>query len=83
MPRWLWPVWWLIKTFLSKSPEKGATPSLYLAVGTEVRAEPDKFKGLYFGENCKAVAPSKLASDPMVARALWKLSEETVMNWMA
>ncbi len=80
---WLGPLWWLIKTFMSRSPEKGAVPSLYLAVGTEARAEPDKFKGLYFKENCKAVAPSKLASDPKVARALWELSEETVKKWTA
>jgi hypothetical protein len=80
---WLGPVWWLVKTLMSKSPEKGAVPSLYLAVGTEARAEPDKFKGLYFEENCKAVAPSKLASDPKVARALWELSEETVKKWTA
>ena len=80
---WLGPVWWLVKTFMSKSPQMGAVPSLYLAVGTEVRAKPAKFKGLYFEQDCRAVAPSKLASDPNVARALWELSEETVKNWTA
>lgn len=77
------PVWWLIKTFMSGSPEKGAVPSLYLAVGRDAREEPEKFKGLYFEENCKAVAPSKLVSDPKVARNLWRLSEETVKKWTA
>lgn len=78
---WLGPVWWLAKMLMSGSPEKGAVTSLYLAVGTEARAEPDKFKGLYFDEHCKAVAPGKVASDPKAARALWELSEETVKKW--
>lgn len=40
---WFGPVWWLIKTFMSKSAEKGAVPSLYLAVGVEAREKPENF----------------------------------------
>ena len=79
----LGPVWWLIKTFGSRSPEKGAVPSLYLAVAEEVRNKRGDFAGRYFETNLKAVAPSKLASDPKIARNLWELSEKTVGKWTA
>ena len=80
---WLGPVWWLIKTIASGSPEKGAVPSLYLAAAKVVRERKEEFAGRYFEANLKAVAPSKLASDPKLARNLWELSEETVGKWMA
>ena len=79
----LGPVWWLIKTFASGSPGKGAVPSLYLAVAKEVRNRRGDFAGRYFEPSLRAVAPSKLASDPKIARNLWKLSEETVGKWTA
>ena len=79
----LGPVWWLIKTFASGSPEKGAVPSLYLATAEEVRERKVEFAGRYFEASLKAVAPSKLASDPKLARNLWELSEETVGKWIA
>ena len=79
----LGPVWWLIKTFASGSPEKGAVPSLYLAAAEEVRERKGEFAGRYFEPSLKAVAPSKLASDPKLARNLWELSEETVGKWTA
>lgn len=77
----LGPIWWLIKTFASGSPEKGAVPSLYLATAEEVRERKGEFAGRYFEANLKAVAPSKLASDPKLARNLWELSEKTVRKW--
>ena len=58
-------------------------PSLYLAAAEEVRERKEKFAGRYFEANLKAVAPSKLASDPKLARNLWELSEETVGKWTA
>ncbi len=79
----LGPVWWLIKTFASGSPEKGAVPSLYLAAAEEVRERKGELAGRYFETSLKAVAPSKLASDPKLARNLWELSEETVGKWTA
>lgn len=79
----LGPVWWLVKTFASGSPEKGAVPSLYLAAAEEVRERKVEFAGRYFDPSLKAVAPSKLASDPKLARNLWELSEETVRKWTA
>ena len=80
---WLGPVWWLVKTLVSKSPEKGAVPSLYLAAAEVVRERKEEFAGRFFETNLKAVAPSKLAGDPTIARNLWELSEETVGKWMA
>ena len=77
------PVWWLIKTFASGSPEKGAIPSLYLAAAEEVRERKEEFAGRYFETNLKAVAPSKLASDPKLASNLWELSADTVGKWTA
>ena len=77
----LGPVWWLMKTFFSGSPEKGAVPSLYLATAEEVREKKEEFAGRYFDPSLKVVTPSKLASDPKLASNLWKLSEETVAKW--
>lgn len=77
------PVWWLIKTFASRSPQKGAVPSLYLATAEEVRQRKVEFAGRYFESSLKPVAPSKLASDPKLARNLWELSEATVGKWTA
>ncbi len=68
--------------FFSGSPEKGAEPSLYLATAEEVRERKGEFAGRYFESSLKAVAPSKLASDPKLARNLWELSEETIRKWM-
>lgn len=79
----LGPIWWLIKTFASGSPEKGAVPSLYLAAAEEVRGEKRRFAGRYFETNLEPAAPSKLASDPKLARNLWELSEEKVRKWTA
>lgn len=79
----LGPFWWLIKTFASGSPGKGAVPSLYLAVAEEVRNRKEDFAGRYFDPSLKAVAPSKLASDPKLATNLWELSEKTVEKWTA
>ncbi len=77
----LGPVLWLLKTFASGSPEKGAVPTLYLATAEEVRQRKGEFAGRYVDPSLKAVAPSKLASDPKLARNLWELSEETVGKW--
>ncbi|KAK4691420.1 hypothetical protein P7C71_g5577, partial [Lecanoromycetidae sp. Uapishka_2] len=79
----LGPLWWLIKTFASRSPQKGAVPSLYLATAEEVRERRVEFAGKYVESNLKVVAPSKLASNPKLARNLWVLSEEAVAKWMA
>jgi NAD(P)-dependent dehydrogenase (short-subunit alcohol dehydrogenase family) len=79
----LGPVWWLMKTIGSGSPEKGAVPSLYLAAAGEVKERKGDFAGRYFEPSLKAVAPSNLASDPKFARNLWELSEETVRKWTA
>lgn len=79
----LGPLWWLIKTFASWSPQKGAVPSLYLAAAEEVRERKGEFAGRYIESNLKVAAPSKLASDPKLARNLWELSEEAVRKWTA
>lgn len=79
----LGPIWWLIKTVASGSPEKGAVPSLYLAAAEEVRERKGEFAGKFLETNLKVVVPSKLASDPKIARNLWELSEETVKKWTA
>ena len=77
------PIWWLIKALASGSPEQGAVPSLYLAAAEEVRERKEEFAGRYLESNLKVTAPSKLASDPKLARNLWELSEETVVKWTA
>lgn len=58
-------------------------PSLYLAAAEEVRGEKRRFAGRYFETNLEPAAPSKLASDPKLARNLWELSEEKVRKWTA
>lgn len=76
------PLWWLIKQLGSLSPEKGAEPSLYLAAAEEVRKRKGEFAGRYVVPGLNVAAPSRLASDPKLARNLWDLSEETVGKWL-
>jgi hypothetical protein len=80
---WLHPLWWLLKTCASGSPERGAVPSLYLAAAEEVRERKSEFAGRFVETHLRPVAPSKLAGDPQIARNLWELSEEMVGKWTA
>ena len=54
---------------------------MYLTAAEEVRERKGEFAGRYFDTNLKPVSPSKLASDPEIARNLWELSEKTVGKW--
>jgi hypothetical protein len=77
-PGWLWPVLRL----LLLSVEKGSRPAVYLAAAPEIKRDAAKYKGQYFNVGCKTEAPSKLGRDEVLAKNLWKLSEEAVGNYL-
>jgi retinol dehydrogenase-12 len=67
-----WPIASLIKPFMLSSQE-GAATSLYCATSPETAGQ----SGLYY-DSCRAVSPSRVAQDVLLAGRLWKASEEWI-----
>ncbi|XP_039189771.1 uncharacterized protein C2orf81 homolog isoform X4 [Crotalus tigris] len=55
-----------------RSPQKGATSTLYCAVAPEVEG----ISGKYFDSNCTLVLPQDLAQDPGLGQRLWDALEK-------
>jgi len=66
----LGPIIRFIGRFVMRTPEEGATTSIYLASSPEV----DGVSGKYFVD-CAEKYPSRLAQDEDAARKLWEVSE--------
>ena len=66
-----------IARLISKSPEKGAETSVYLATAAEVAG----VTGKYF-DNKKAVASSAESQDPTKQQQLWKLTEGLLQGFL-
>ncbi len=65
-----WPIRSVMQWFMD-SPESGAATSVYCATSRDVETR----SGRYF-DTCREKPAAELASDPELARALWKRSEE-------
>ena len=63
----------IAKKAVAITPEAGAETSVYLAASPEVAG----VSGQYF-DKCRAVAPSRAASDPAAAERLWQISDDLV-----
>lgn len=66
---------WLARPF-AKSPQEGASTSIYLASSPEAAS----FTGKYFDDS-KPKTPSKDAQSKFLATKLWELSEELVKDY--
>ncbi|XP_026581801.1 WW domain-containing oxidoreductase-like [Pseudonaja textilis] len=64
-------LYWLCSPFM-RSPQKGATSTLYCAVSPEVEG----ISGKYFDSNCTLVLPQALAQDPDLGQRLWEALEK-------
>uniref|UniRef100_A0A8C5SG35 Retinol dehydrogenase 11 n=1 Tax=Laticauda laticaudata TaxID=8630 RepID=A0A8C5SG35_LATLA len=64
-------LYWLCSPFM-KSPQKGATSTLYCAVSPEAEG----ISGKYFDSNCTLVLPQALAQDPALGQRLWDALEK-------
>ena len=68
---------WRRRRYAGTSPDVPAKTYLFLAGEKDI----DTTHGYYF-KDCKAVAPSKKAQDPVLAKKLWILSSELVeIEW--
>ncbi|XP_019339143.1 retinol dehydrogenase 13 isoform X2 [Alligator mississippiensis] len=74
MRHFSWPVRALFSLagLLIKTPEEGATSTIYCAVSEEVSG----VTGKYFDSDCALVLPVAPARDPVLARKLWEVSEQ-------
>ena len=71
----LWKTVWTIATPFLITIEKGAKTPIYLAQSDE----PLKVNGRYFYKQ-KEINPSKLATDKVLAKKLWEVSEKLVAS---
>jgi NAD(P)-dependent dehydrogenase (short-subunit alcohol dehydrogenase family) len=65
---------WLMNLFLAM-PDRGAFTSLIAAASPAVRADPQKYKGVYLQPVGELVEPSDQAKDPKLAEELWRTTE--------
>lgn len=79
----VWPAW--LRPIMGRMfapATKGALPILYLACAPEIGSDGTKYKARYYNSSCTAEAPSTLAQDMLVAKNLWKTSEEAVAAYL-
>ncbi|KAF2103561.1 NAD(P)-binding protein [Rhizodiscina lignyota] len=79
----VWPVW--LRPVMSRlfvPASKGALPVLYQSGAPEIKRDPAKYKAVYFNPSCKIEAPSALARDGVLAKNLWKTSEEALGTYI-
>jgi len=65
---------WLVNLFFA-TPDRGAFTSLIAAASPAVRADPQKYKGVYLRPVGELVEPSEQAKDPKLAEELWRTTE--------
>ncbi|XP_058049034.1 retinol dehydrogenase 11-like [Ahaetulla prasina] len=64
-------LYWLCSPFM-RSPQKGATSTLYCAIAPEMEG----ISGKYFDSNCTLVLPQALAHEPGLSQRLWDALEK-------
>ncbi|KAF9559294.1 hypothetical protein CPC08DRAFT_763406, partial [Agrocybe pediades] len=67
-----------LSSWFSYSQRAGAYTSVFAAAAPEVKAEPEKYRGVYMIPVAKVAKPSKDAEDERLAKELWETTEGVV-----